>query len=284
MLRDDIKLLKVFEITLTYYEVTKELVKKLKLEGEVKFLVQYPLKNLMKEAVFANNSLVEGLLVKRTEEGVFIYADKMLYKFPDDASEMFSDCGVLDLDLSNFDTSNVINMDSMFEGVGAVGDDYSTLLDSELNLSSFDTSNVVSMWNMFHLCSAEIIGLNLFDTSQVDDMGCMFRSYLYEGTLDLSGFNTSNVGSMASMFDRCRARKLILSSFDTSNVAIMESMFAECEVVNLDISNFKLDSLENADSMFFSCKAKNIVLGEFKIPDDCSCVDIFEDSVLKGRI
>ena len=47
------------------------------------------------------------------------------------------------LDVSSFDTSNVIDMSSMFDGCYAL---------TSLDLSSFDTSNVTSIDFMFYNC------------------------------------------------------------------------------------------------------------------------------------
>ena len=58
---------------------------------------------------------------------------------------MFRDCDKLQsLDLSNFDTSNVYNMDSMF---------YSCHNLQSLDLSNFDTSIVANMDSMFTYCN-----------------------------------------------------------------------------------------------------------------------------------
>jgi surface protein len=53
---------------------------------------------------------------------------------------MFQDSRATTLDLSSFDTSNVVNMRSMFSNSRA----------TTLDLSSFDTSNVTDMSSMFY--------------------------------------------------------------------------------------------------------------------------------------
>ena len=62
---------------------------------------------------------------------------------------MFKDCSSLKkLNLNNFNTSNVINMNSMFYGCSSL---------EELNLNSFNTNNVLYMGNMFFHCPDELI-------------------------------------------------------------------------------------------------------------------------------
>ena len=74
------------------------------------------------------------------------------YKFKkllNSTNYMFSYCNsLLSLDLSNFNTQNVINMESMFS-------DCKSLL--SLNLSSFNTQNVTNMQYMFFNCKSLLI-------------------------------------------------------------------------------------------------------------------------------
>ena len=58
---------------------------------------------------------------------------------------MFYGCSSLkELNLSNFNTNNVINMECMFSGCSSLKD---------LNLSNFNTNNVTNMISMFSGCS-----------------------------------------------------------------------------------------------------------------------------------
>ena len=66
-------------------------------------------------------------------------------------SKMFYDCrNIKNIDLTNFDTSNVTNMQSMFEGCGI----------TNIDLSNFDTSNVTNMHSMFSGCDITNIDLS----------------------------------------------------------------------------------------------------------------------------
>ena len=113
-----------------------------------------------------------------------------------------------------------------------------------LDLSEFDTSNVTSMAGMFYDSQGysnflTYINLSSFNTEKVTNMDCMF--YYFSGytffeigieTLDLSSFNTSNVTSMKNMFLGCgfgSMKSLNLGkNFDTSNVTDMSYMFQYC--------------------------------------------------------
>ena len=97
------------------------------------------------------------------------------------------------IDLSEWDTTNVTNMDYMFYGCSGL---------SEINLTGkFNTSKVKSMQSMFGYCSSLInIDLSNFDTFNVISMDAMFFDCKSLISLDLSHFNTQNVETFNSMF------------------------------------------------------------------------------------
>ncbi|MBF1034683.1 MAG: BspA family leucine-rich repeat surface protein [Candidatus Nanosynbacter sp.] len=99
---------------------------------------------------------------------------------------------ILELDLSNFDTSQVTNMGYMFYGMSSL---------TSLNLSNFDTSKVTNMSGMFvGMVNLTSLNLSNFDTSKVKNMGTMFAGMANLTTLDLSNFDTSQVTNMNYMF------------------------------------------------------------------------------------
>lgn len=117
---------------------------------------------------------------------------------------------------------------------------------------------LTSMNSMFMNCILlTTLDLSGFDTSNVTDMYQMF-DYAYAITsLDLSSFDTSNVTNMDFMFDGCSAlTSLNLSGFDTSNVTTMTSMFYNCPALtSLDLSGFDTSNVTNMGNMFCSCSS-----------------------------
>lgn len=62
------------------------------------------------------------------------------------------------------------------------------------------------------------------------DASCLFFGCLKLISVDLSGFNTSQVTNMSCMFSGCESLKsLDVSNFDTSQVTDMSGMFSSCE-------------------------------------------------------
>ncbi len=157
-----------------------------------------------------------------------------------------------------FNTSNVINMKNMFAGFQSM---------SKLDLSTFDTSNVVNMNHMFNHCiSLKVLNISSFNTSKVTDMVGMFQNCTGLTELDLSSFNTQNVIDMSVMFSmwddnengKCldsSLNKLDISSFNTSNVISMNSMFACNNVSEIKgLENFNTSNVINMHHMFLYCK------------------------------
>ena len=174
-----------------------------------------------------------------------------------DMGGMFAFCGVISLDLSNFNTENLANIfveeyrrnRSIFSRCPSL---------TTIDLSSFNTTNVTNMRYMFYVCSSlTSLDLNSFNTTNVTNMSEIFSTCSSLTTLDLSGFNTSNVTNMNYMFSDCSSlTSLDLSSFNTSKVTNMSNMFSYCSsLTSLDLSNFNTSSVTNMDYMFSDCSS-----------------------------
>ena len=154
------------------------------------------------------------------------------------------------LDLSRFNTNNVVDMYGMFIRCSKL---------TSLNLESFDTSNVTNMQAMFQGCNSltDITFGEKFDTSNVTTMRGMFYGCSNLIELDLSKFNTSNVTNMYTMFSNCSSlTSLDLSSFDTSKVKDMSFMFDGCSsLTELDLKNFNTSKVELMYAMFEQCQS-----------------------------
>ena len=114
-------------------------------------------------------------------------------------------------------------------------------------------SGLTSMNKMFQACfDLTSIDLSGFDTSQVTGMNSMFGVCDHLISLDLSGFDTSQVTDMNGMFQGCSSlTSLDLSGFDTSLVENMGSMFKNCYSLKfLDISGFDTSHVISVDGMF----------------------------------
>ena len=158
---------------------------------------------------------------------------------------MFQGCEKLEeIDLSGFNTANVVDMTAMFYGCKRL---------YELDLSGFDTSRVKSMKHMFTSChNLEALDLSAFRTPALTDMKAMFDSCRMLETVDMRHFNTAKVTDMSNLFGGCASlTEADLSSFDTAKVQNMNAMFAGCKSLTfLDLSGFTSKRLLSTTKMF----------------------------------
>jgi surface protein len=155
---------------------------------------------------------------------------------------------LLSLDLSNWKTSNVLDMSYMFAHTGTVG---SGLIN--LDLSAWDTSNVTDMSYMFN-SSARLATLNVstWDTGNVITMAGMFSHAMSLININLSNWDTSNVTSMLDMFNTANSLpSLDIANWDTGSVVYMSSMFYNASALTaLDIANWDTGNVLNMSNMF----------------------------------
>ena len=161
------------------------------------------------------------------------------------ASMFANDKNLRSLDLSSFNTSNVIDMNKLFKSCSAL---------TNLDVSSFNTAKVKDMSTMFNLCtSLTNLNLNNFDTKNVENMSNMFFSCFNLTSLNINSFNTSKVTDFSGMFSGCESlTQLDVSHFNTSNVTNMNGMFSSCSnLTKIDVSHFNTDKVTNMFQMFF---------------------------------
>ena len=182
-----------------------------------------------------------------TDKTAYYYTESEKVYLNRDARSMFYWMSNLtSLDLSNFDTSKVTNMQGMFEHMSNL---------TTLNLSNFNTSKVTDMNSMFHdMFKLTSLDLSNFDTSKVTDMGAMFYEMRNLTTINLSNFDTSRVTNMGDMFSYMTGiTTLDLSNFDTSQVTNMYGMFSFMyNLTILNLSSFDTSQVTNMYGMFSS--------------------------------
>ncbi|MDE5856601.1 MAG: DUF285 domain-containing protein, partial [Anaeroplasmataceae bacterium] len=163
---------------------------------------------------------------------------------------MFVGCNSLtSIDLSDFDTSNVINMQSMFSMCKSL---------TKLDLTSFKTPELLSTRLMFDSCSSlSYIDISTFDTGKVSNMQQMFSECInLKGTFGEEG-TAVKIGK----------------NFKTSKVFTIQSMFSRCrQIISFDLSGFDLSGINtspavNATSGVFTDCTFNVFLAPSIIPE-----------------
>ena len=166
----------------------------------------------------------------------------------DNCLNMFNGLSNLaEVDLSNFDSSTVINTASMFSGCTSL---------TSINFANFKTSLITDMTKMFLGCD-KLISLDLtnFDTSKVTRLAGFVQHCPTLESLNFMNFNTSSVNSMNSMFRESeRLTVLDLSSFDTSRVTDMGWMFGSCKrMTSVVLTSFNTISVQKFNFFFEFC-------------------------------
>lgn len=201
-------------------------------------------------------------------------------------SFMFVDINVQEIDLTEFDTTNVVNMDYMFlkanlgdrlkvnssintqangadrniltlntEGVTSMSGMFKDCKVKHLDLSSLRTHNVTDFSDMFYNCDS-LIDLNVdgFDTSNAEDFNGMFHGCHKLTQLNVKHFNVNSVLHMSYLFSGCRRLKVIdLESWDFSQVSDANEMFGYCGKLEKIIANFNFNMIKGMAFMFDCC-------------------------------
>ena len=131
-----------------------------------------------------------------------------------------------------------------------------------IDLSSFDTSNVVDMTSMFYnMSNISSLDLITFDTRKVKMMNAMFYNTKEIESLDLHGFETPSLEQIAvAFYGLNKIKDLDLSNFDTGKVVTMQSMFndmSSLEKLNLSNWDFRKINYDNSLSDSIIGSAKN---------------------------
>ena len=189
---------------------------------------------------------------------------------PSTTSEWFKGCTNLRTAVLNkLDTSQVTNMDLMFNGCHS--------LETLNGPAGWNTENVDTMYGMFAECKAlKKLDISKWSAPNVTTVQAMFFECENLTELALSPtFVTSSVINMEGLFRRCYSLSALsgITDWDTSKVLDMGGAFAECKLIEkLDLSGWDTISANTAHSIFAECSSlKWVILKEkWKFPfTDC---------------
>ena len=148
--------------------------------------------------------------------------------------------------ISNWDVSNVTEMNYMFKGASSFNQD----------ISSWDVSNVTGMSGMFNGASSFNQNLSKWDVSQVTCMSDMFEG-AKSFNQDISSWDVSQVTNMQYMFKGAKSFNQDLNNWDVSQVTIMEYMFNGASSFNQDISAWDVSRVTRMREIFKGAKSFN---------------------------
>ena len=152
-------------------------------------------------------------------------------------------------DLNCIDTSAITDMSFLFMNINVIIDN--------IDVSNWNVSNVTNMEGLFNNCKKFNCDLSKWDVSNVKDMSYMFYN-CGNFDCDLSNWNVSKVTNMYTMFEGCSKFKgKGLENWDVSKVESISYMFFDCINFDCDLSNWNVNNVKNMKRMFYNCNLKN---------------------------
>lgn len=156
-------------------------------------------------------------------------------------SKLFYFCSSIGVvpNINLWDISNVTNLNQCFARSNFNGD-----------VSDWDTSKVINMFSVFFFCGAFNGDISLWDVSKVTDFSTMFRSATNFNS-DITGWTLNNISNinLSGMFRTASSFVRDISVWNTSKVTNMNSTFSACNF-NKDLDNWDVSNVTNMGSMF----------------------------------
>ena len=169
-----------------------------------------------------------------------------------DMSFMFIQCNLLkSVDISNWNTKNVINMSNMFSDC--------INLKNIKGISNLITNNVENMSSMFYKCYSLIPfpDISSWNTEKLKDISKMF-SECKSLPNKPSNWNLISLKNMKNLFSKNQITEInFISNWQNlSSVIDMSYLFNECNNLNKmpDLSKWDISSVEDISGLFKDCK------------------------------
>lgn len=166
--------------------------------------------------------------------------------------------------IKNWNTSNVVTMDSIFRN--------QTKFNREVGL--WDVSKVTVMSAMFAVAGASSTTIGIFNNA---------------GSPSINNWNTSNVTTMASQFYGQQFFNQPLGNWNTSNVNSMTTMFYGPNIngfpgsFNQNISNWDTSKVTNMSYMFFHQRFFNQNIGNWDVSKVTNFTQMFNTIGTSGQ-
>ena len=198
-------------------------------------------------------------------------------------SFMFVDINVSEIDLTEFNTTNVVNMDYMFLKAN-LGDHFNLGSSTNTQINNTESSStkadlgdlfslgstnvqvgVTSMSGMFKDCKVKHLDLSSLWTNNVIDFSDMFCSCNDLIDLNVDGFDTSKTRDFHGMFQGCiKLTQLNVKHFNVDNVLHMSCLFYKClRLKVIDLESWDFSQVSDANEMFAYCEKLEKIIANF---------------------
>ena len=144
------------------------------------------------------------------------------------------------IDLTDIDVSELDDLSDIFGVLDKV---------KVIDISGWDTSNVINMSYMFNRCTKlkKIVGIENLDVSKLKTTKIMFYGCKNLVELDLTNWNTISLENMSYMFYNCSNLKIIknIENWQLPNIKKVKRMFSKCTKLDVDLSNWNLTNIKD---------------------------------------
>ena len=178
---------------------------------------------------------------------------------------MLSNTTATNLIVSNLNTIKVTNMTDMFYGAQAQID---------LDLSNYQTPALTEMEGMFAISKFTSINISNFDTSHVQSMRDLFYYSSATSIIGLDSLNTSSLITMEAMLDSTHVSTIDISNYNITNVTNMKKLFNDSGATTVKLPNINFASLNNYDNIFTNLSSNTRV-----ITPNCTLADYILDEL-----
>ena len=145
------------------------------------------------------------------------------------------------IDLTDLDISELDDLCGIFDRLNKV---------EVVDISGWDTSNVITMEDMFCFCGKlkNIIGIENLDVSNVEYTNNMFYECKNLVELDLTNWNPISLENAYEMFSSCSNLKIIknIENWQLTNIKEVSFMFYNCAKLDVDLSNWDLTNIKKS--------------------------------------
>ena len=143
------------------------------------------------------------------------------------------------IDLTDLDISELDDLSYIFYGLNM----------EVVDISGWNTSNIITMENMFSFCNKlkNIIGIENLDVSKLQRANAMFYWCKNLVELDLTNWNPISLENMSNMFGYCSNLKIIknIENWQLPNIKDVRQMFYKCAKLDVDLSNWDLSNIKD---------------------------------------
>ena len=162
-------------------------------------------------------------------------------------------------EIASWNTGSVEDMDHLFASrEHATTNNPPAMSLTEIDVENWDVSNVLYMGSMFYGCYLMTeFDLNKWDTSKVWDINHMFCDCINLTSLNISNWDVSNCQFFSACFNDCNSLTVIdLSGWDTKNARTISQMFEYCDKLTT------ISGIEKFDTSMLGCPLTDPKTGE----------------------